>query len=268
MVSAMLTWRLVLACVVAASLGAAPARAQKRHAEAEAPVAEKLDAGQLPAPGPNGGPPVDAPYSHIYQAPLFGTLFAVSSNETAVDESALRYYASLHNFVRANAEIRRLKALHPNWTAPTNIYSSAGAGADEQPFWDLLAADRLEELRAGIALKERSKPGWKPSRDLLTKIARKTDIEELVRKTNEKKPAEALAIADADPSILHCAYMDANWRVADAFLDVGLSKRAFEIYHAVIATCPDHDERLATVRKSISRFSFEQTASLIAMGAK
>ena len=267
----MLKWRLVFACMLAASLGAAPARAQKPSAAAEPAVVEfvaKGDAGLLPTPGPNGGPPVDAPYPHIYQAPLFGTLFAVSSSEAAVDESALRYYASLHNFVRANAEIKRLKSLHPNWTPPTNIYSTAGAGADEQPFWDLLAADRFEELRAGIALKERSKPGWKPSRDLLTKIARKSDIETLVRNSNEKKPAEALAVADGDPSILHCAYMDANWRVADAFLDVGLPKRAFEIYHAIIATCPDHDERLTTVRKAISRFSFAQTASLIAMGAK
>ncbi len=107
------------------------------------------------APGDGGAPPADAPYPHIYQGPLFGSLFALSDNEPAVDESALRYYASLHNFARADAEIKRLKALHPNWTPPTNIYSTAGAGADEQPFWDLLAADRLEELRAGIALKER-----------------------------------------------------------------------------------------------------------------
>jgi hypothetical protein len=242
--------------VLAAMLGVVPADAQQRGA----------DAGL--APGAGGAPPADAPYPHIYQGPLFGTLFALSNNEPAVDESALRYYASLHNFARADAEIKRLKALHPNWTPPTNIYSAAGAGADEQPFWDLLAADRLEELRAGIALKERKQPGWKPSRDLLTKIDRKAAIEELVRRSNEKKPAEALAVADRDPSILHCAYMDANWRVADAFLDVGLPKRAFEIYHAIIAACPDHDERLATVRKSIARFSFDQTAALIAMGAK
>ena len=269
----MLVKRIVVAFVVAASLGVVSARAQKRNVEAEALVGEfvaKGDAGlpAQPAPTSGGGPPVDGPYAHIYQAPLFGTLFAVSASEAAVDESALRYYASLHNFARANAEIKRLKALHPNWTPPTNIYSAAGAGADEQPFWDLLAADRLEELRAGIALKERSKPGWKPSRDLLTKIDRKAAIEALIKKSNARQPAEALAVADADPSILHCAYMDANWRVADAFLDIGLPKRAFEIYHAIIATCPDHDERLATVRKAISRFTIEQTQSLIAMGAK
>ena len=222
------------------------------------------DAG-LSAP-PDRAP--EAPYPHIYQAPLFGALFSVSEMEAAVDESALRYYASLHNFARANAEIKRLKALHPNWTPPTNIYSAAGAGADEQPFWDMLAADRMEELKAGLALKQRSTPDWKPSRDLTAKIARKGAIQALVKATDAQDWAKALAIADADPSILHCAYMDANWRVADAFLGLGLKSRAFEIYHAIIATCPDHDERLATVKKSVSRFSFDETRSLIVMGAK
>ena len=44
--------------------------------------------------------------------------------------------------------------------------------------------------------------------------------------------------------------------------------RAFEIYHAIIGSCSNHDERLATVRKAISRFPVEQVKSLIAMGAK
>jgi len=264
----MLILRLVVACVAAASFAAAPARASTRKA-APPSLSDFVAAGEAgPASLQPKSPAADGPYPHIYQAPLFGALFAVSASESAVDESALRYYASLHNYARANAEIRRLKALHPNWTPPTNIYASAGAGADEQPFWDLLAADRLEELKAGIALKERSTPGWKPSRDLMTKIARKAAIEELVKLTDAHKPAEALAVADADPSILHCAYMDADWRAADAFLAVDLPKRAFEIYHAIVATCPDHDERLATVRKAISRFTFDQTLSLIAMGAK
>ena len=255
----MLNRRIVYAFALATTFVVASARAQTHDAAAPTPA---------PTPAAEASPAPDAPYPHLYQAPLFGAMFALSNNEPTVDESALRYYASLHNFARANAEIKRLKALHPNWTPPTNIYSAAGAGADEQSFWDLLAADRLEELRAAISLKERKQPGWKPSRDLVTKIERKAAIEELTRKSNEKKPAEALAVADHDPSVLHCAYMDANWRIADAFLDVGLPKRAFEIYHAIIASCPDHDERLATVRKSIARFSFEQTATLIAMGAK
>ena len=50
-------------------------------------------------------------YPHIAEAPIFGSLFAQAAQETTVDESALRYYASLHNVARAEAEIRRLKQL-------------------------------------------------------------------------------------------------------------------------------------------------------------
>jgi hypothetical protein len=199
---------------------------------------------------------------------LFGSLFAPDAAEAVVDESALRYYASLHNVTRANAEIKRLKALHPNWIPPTNIYAPAGAGNDEQPFWDLLAADRIEELRAGIALRMKSDPAWKPSRDLTVKIERKAAIGRLAAASDANEWTNVLEIADADPSVLHCAYMDANWRVAEAFLKIGQPARAFEIYHAIIATCPDHDDRVTTVRKAIARFSVDQSKSLIAMGAK
>lgn len=228
------------------------------RATAEIPVAD-------PSNGSGAGDVT--PYARIYQAPLFGALLS-AEHEAPVDESALRYYASLHNVARVNAEIRRLKALHPNWTAPTDIYSTAGAGADEQPFWDLLGAGRLEELRAALALKRKREPGWQPSRDLTLKIARKEAFDSLVAASDALDWDGTLRIADSEPSLLHCAYMDADWRVAEAFLKTGLKKRAYEIYRAVLTSCSDHEERLATVRKAIARFSVEEVKSLIAMGAK
>ena len=60
----MLKWRFVVACLLAAS----PAFADDK--------------------------PAEAPYPHLYQAPLFGALFDVTTSEATVDESALRYYAS------------------------------------------------------------------------------------------------------------------------------------------------------------------------------
>jgi hypothetical protein len=240
---------------------AAPAAGAKVDPKPVSPKDEGADAD--PSKAGSG-----APYPHIYQAPLFGSLFAITANDSSVDESALRYYASLHNIARADAEIRRLKALHPNWTPPTNIYSTAGAGVDEQPFWDLLAADRFDELRAGIALRMKGDPGWKPSRDLTVKIERKEAIEKLVAFSDQKKWSDVLEVADSNPSVLHCAYMDADWRVADAFFNIAMPTRAFEIYHAIIATCADHGERVTTIRKAIARCTVEQAKSLIAMGAK
>ncbi len=209
-----------------------------------------------------------ASYPRIYQAPLFGALFSRSPSEPVVDESALRYYASLHNQARVDAEARRLKALHPNWVIPKNLYSTAGAGADEAPFWDLFAADRIAELRAAIALRMRNEPGWTPSRDLMGKIERKEAIARVVKASNASRWAEVLDIANAEPTILHCASIDADWRVAEPFIKTGATSRAFEIYRAIIATCADRDERVATVRKAIARFSVDEVKSLLAMGAK
>ena len=80
----MLTSRLFVACVLAAVLAASSARAEP---PALREFIARGDAG-LSAP-PDRAP--EAPYPHIYQAPLFGALFSVSESEAAVDESALRY---------------------------------------------------------------------------------------------------------------------------------------------------------------------------------
>ena len=65
-----------------------------------------------------------------------------------VDESALRYYARNHQMERVEAEIRRLQTLHPGWTPPDDLFSANPVGSDEQAFWDLFGADRLDELEA------------------------------------------------------------------------------------------------------------------------
>ena len=213
-------------------------------------------------------PSQGAQYAKIYQAPLFVSMFALAAKETPVDETALRYYASQRNTARVEAEIRRLKALHPGWTPPTNPYAPAGAGNDEQPFWDLFAADRLNELHAGLALREKREPGWRPSRELADKLRRKEATNAMVAAENAGDWAQALRIADDAPDILNCGSIDADWRVAEAFINLGKRSRAFEIYQAILSTCTTHDERLATVRKAIPRFPADDVKRLFDMGAK
>ena len=225
-----------------------------------------------PHEAPSASPAAEAPqggdYPKLYQAPLFVSLFALQAKEAPVDETALRYYASQRNTQRVDAEIRRLKALHPNWQPPTNVYAPAGTGNDEQPFWDLFAADRMNELRAGIALREKREQGWKPSRELEDKIRRKEAVVALAAAEDAGAWSEALRIADDEPAILNCAAIDTDWRVAEAFLKLDRKARAFEIYQAILTSCTDYSERLTTVRKAIARFSVDDVKRLIAMGAK
>ena len=221
-----------------------------------------------PAQADTAAPPQGVMYARLYQAPIFVTMFALASKEIPVDETALRYYASQRNTVRVDAEIRRLKALHPSWTPPNNVYAPAGAGNDEQAFWDLFAADRLNELHAGMALREKREPGWKPSKELADKLRRKEAANALAAAIDSQSWAQALQIADDEPALLNCSTIDVDWRVAEAFLGLKQSARAFEIYQAILTTCTGHDDRLTTVRKAIPRFPADDVKRLIAMGAK
>ena len=230
-----------------------------------APATGGETAPQAPSAAPDAKTTI---YPNIYQAPLFTPLFAKSNKEVRVDESGLRYYASLHDVARAEAEIRRLKGLYPDWVVPTNIYSPSGQGNDEQPFWDLFADNRLDELRAGLALRMKGDPTWKPSRDLTTKIEHKEASIRLVKFSDARDWTQVLEIADSTPGILHCAYMDIDWRVEEAFAKISASTRAFEIFHAIIASCTDHGDRVATIRKAIGVFTTDQVKTLIAMGVK
>ncbi|MGI4764415.1 MAG: hypothetical protein ACRYGP_05025, partial [Janthinobacterium lividum] len=42
----------------------------------------------------------------------------------AVDESALRYFASQNDLGRVAAEIRRLRSQHPEWEPPQDLFAS------------------------------------------------------------------------------------------------------------------------------------------------
>lgn len=81
-----------------------------------------------------------------------------------VDETALRYYARIRDMEKLEAEIRRLKALHPDWQTPTDLFSrTPDSPVDERPIWDLIGDGRFAEARARVAELRGRYPGWSPS---------------------------------------------------------------------------------------------------------
>src|SRR5690554_4408607 len=88
-----------------------------------------------------------------------------------VDESALRYYARNRDLERLEAEIRRLRAEHPSWQPPEDLFDpQAVGGFDEGPLWQLFAEGRYAEVREAIVELERETPGWTPSDELLRQL--------------------------------------------------------------------------------------------------
>ena len=207
-------------------------------------------------------PTVAVPYAGLYDAPLFG------HGERAVDkvdETALRFYAGQRNRTRVDAEIKRLRGLHPEWQVPANLYAS-GAGDDEQPLWDLFAAGRTEELRAAIQAREAREPEWRPSADLIAKLSRQETAASLKALSEAKEWDRLLVLADAHPDGFGCGTIDLDWRIAEAFVHVGLPARAYEVDAAVLKACTSGDERLATVRKAIGLLPGADVERLIASG--
>ncbi|MCC2105082.1 MAG: hypothetical protein KDJ20_14195, partial [Hyphomicrobiales bacterium] len=77
------------------------------------------------------------------------------------DESALRYYAQLGQMDRVNTEIERLVRLYPGWTPPIDLFNGAPPGdPSEDAYWELFAADRIDELRAAVNARKKEEPNW------------------------------------------------------------------------------------------------------------
>lgn len=229
----------------------------QRAGEADA-AASQTAGPTLPVP-----PGIQGPYATIDDAPLFGHVGPVIDR---VDETALRFYAGQKNRTRVEAEMKRLRGLHPTWRAPANLYAS-GMGDDEQPLWDLFAAGRTEELRLAIQAREKREAAWRPSTDLLAKMARAETAKQIKALADAKDWTRLLAVAAAHPDALTCATVDLDWHVAEAFAAIGSAERAYDVHAAILKSCRDRTERLATVRKAVDLLPATGIDRLIAAGA-
>ena len=263
--------RLILA--VALCLGVAPVWAGESLI-VDPPAQDSGSAAVAPPTRPRPAPAVEnpriaapaetaAPYAGISDAPLFGRIAAAAAK---VDESALRFYAAQKDRTRVDAEIKRLTMLHPAWKPPANLYA-VGDGRDEQPLWDLYAAGRFDDVRLAIRNRERQEPGWRPSADLLAKLERREAAKTVETLARAKQWTKVLELANAHPDMVACSGMEVSWRVVEAFVGAGLPQRAFDVDAAILTTCKDRHDRLATVRKAVGVLSPADVERLIAMGA-
>ncbi len=185
-----------------------------------------------------------------------------------VDESALRYYASLGQKDRVAAETQRLQKIDPSWHQPDDLFATKPGRPDEQPLWTLYTEDRMADLAAAIALRQATEPGWEPSEDLKAKVRVKTlranimllgkahDWRAILR--NFKTTGIAWAKDDAE----------ALWVIAEAYAREDNSNEAYVVYRLIIADHRDPDERRATIEHAIAFLPMALTEKLIAMGGK
>lgn len=184
-----------------------------------------------------------------------------SINGAQPDIEALRYYALRGEQHRVKAEIARLKQLYPTWTQPQNIF--APEDDNEKQLWDLYGKGDLNGLRAEISRLEREVGGFKPSRDLLSKIEEKEARLGIKSAIVDKKWQDAIDQANANPSLLLGDDLEVIWFLAEAYARSERHEEAFEAYLAALRASTKDDERKATVQKAAVLLSTERALALL-----
>lgn len=183
-----------------------------------------------------------------------------------IDETALRYYASMGRRDRVEAELRRLAKLSPAWHAPADLYSAHKGRDDEGPLWALYQQNRLGDIDRAVARRQAAEPGWKPSEDLQAKI--KTKVLR-ARIMGLAKAEQWHAIVESfRESGIGWAKDDAEalWVIAEAYAHENDCSEAYVVYQQIMRGHDDAGERRATIEFAIRLIPMVLVEKLIAMG--
>ncbi|MEM9221914.1 MAG: hypothetical protein AAGB11_05875 [Pseudomonadota bacterium] len=183
------------------------------------------------------------------------------------DRAALRYFAREGDVDRLEAELRRLRALYPNWQPPRDLLDPQGEDLELQRVYDLVGEQRYEEARAAIAERRQRDPAYEPPARLLD-ILDLADIRAELKAASEANNfREVLRIAEQNERILTCNDVDSIWRVAEAFAQTERPQRAFDAYAYVINSCLDQEaERGASLQKAAATLDPSYVTELFALG--
>jgi tetratricopeptide (TPR) repeat protein len=189
----------------------------------------------------------------------------IAAPKRPLDESALRYYASLGQKNRVAAESRRLSKLDTSWHVPDDLYSAHPGRPDEGPLWALYGQNRVDDLTKAIAMRQADEPGWMPSDDLATKIktkALRAHVMQMAKAEDwhaivESFKGSGIAWAKDDAEAL--------WVVAEAYARENDCGEAYIVYRSILADHTDVNERRATIEHAIALIPMSYAEKLIAM---
>ncbi|WP_105005643.1 cellulose synthase [Rhizobium leguminosarum] len=227
---------------------------------------------------PAGSPPVAsqpaAPQTAVQPAPVTPSIVsepqapqqAAAAPQPAVDESALRYFASRGDKVRLQAEISRLQALYPNWVPPADPLAVPQNGDKQlEAMWQLYSDGRYAELRKAVADRQAADAGWQPPADLLDRLDVAEARARLVNASDLKQYATVVDTAAATPSLLTCSEVDVLWRVAEAFIQTERAQRGQDAYTYILKNCTNPAERQATVEKASTLLAYQPMQALLTL---
>lgn len=206
-------------------------------------------------------PKADEPNGRTLRAaPILG-------DKEGPDESALRYYAQLGQMERVNTEIERLVRLYPGWTPPLDLFNGEPPGdPSEDAYWELFAADKIDELRAAMAARKKEEPNWEPSKDLATKVRRKELRIRIMDFWKKGKWQDLVDYVKADNYNADDADVEMLWTIAEAFAKTKQTNDAVSVYLSILKSNADQPARLATIQKAMANLRMADVEKLIAAG--
>lgn len=246
--------------IIALSALAALAITHPALAQSTAPSGQHMPAPYLflaQAPLPESAP------QPATQPPATGT---VPRSADAVDETALRYFARRGDTARVQAEIERLRSLHPGWVPPTDLLSNEYVPDPEIiRIWELFSAQDYAGARAAIAAKRQADPAFVPSDDLLQSLALGEAGLQLRNASDARQYQTVITVAANNPKLLVCESIDNLWRLAEAFAKVNTKARAIDAYSYILTNCTNPAQRYATVQKAMELLPRADLEPLLAL---
>jgi len=183
---------------------------------------------------------------------------------TEVDESALRYFATRGDKTRMQAEIARLKSLHPDWVPPEDPTAPAKISDNKlDELWELYSKGEYSALRKSIALRKSNEPDWVVPDDLLKALDQSENRERLINASNNAQYEMVINLAARSPEMLTCNEVDILWRLSEAFAKVDKGNRALDGYLYIINNCPDPNVRTGTIQKALTSLSYDEMQKLL-----
>ncbi|MEM6847191.1 MAG: hypothetical protein AAF580_03855 [Pseudomonadota bacterium] len=201
------------------------------------------------------------------EAPRTSVLTGNTSTPSEADRAALRYFAREGDVDRLEAELRRLRALYPNWQPPRDLLDPQGEDTDLQEIWQLVGNQEYTEARRRIAERRERDPNWNPPERLVALLDLADIRGQLLAASEARNYDEVLRIAGANEAILTCDDVNSIWAVADAFANTGRPQRAFDAYTYVVNTCEDQVLRAATLQKAAEQLDPSLVTQLFALQA-
>ena len=191
----------------------------------------------------------------------------IKGNAEGPDESALRYYAALHQEDRVNIEINRLRRLYPDWRVPEDLDSATlSDDPEEEVLWELFANDRLDDLQVVINQRMKQNPRWRPSKDLTTKLKYKTLRRQIMTYWKSGRWQDLIAASkdetipgiETDPEIL--------WSISEAYARTKAFPEALNVLKTMLSHNSEADVRRATILRAIATLRMMDVEALLQMG--